>query len=84
LNIFSMRSVVANGAAITAVGLVIGLAGAAGLTRFLSGILFETEPLDLATFAAMSGALLVFGLVASWLPARKAARVSPLESMRGD
>jgi ABC-type antimicrobial peptide transport system permease subunit len=79
-----MRSTVASGAAITAIGLGLGLAGAAALTRFLSGILFETPPLDPVTFAAMSGALFVVALAASYLPARKAAHVSPLESMRTD
>jgi putative ABC transport system permease protein len=79
-----MRSVVASGAALTMVGLAVGLAGAAGLTRFLQGILFETEPLDPATFAVMPAALLFVGLLASFLPARRAALVSPLESMRED
>jgi predicted permease len=79
-----MRSVVANGAAITAVGLVIGVAGAAGLTRFLQGLLYETETLDPLTFAGMSAALFVVALAASYLPARKAAAVSPLESMKAD
>jgi len=79
-----MRMVVTNGAAIAGVGLLVGLAGAAALTRFLGGILFETEPLDPLTFLAMSAALFVVCLVASYLPARKAALVSPLESMRAD
>jgi predicted permease len=79
-----MRSVVTNGAAITAAGLVVGLAGAFGLTRFLEGILYETEPLDPLTFAGMSTALFVVALLASYLPARKAAAVSPMESMKGD
>jgi ABC-type antimicrobial peptide transport system permease subunit len=77
-----MRSVIANGAAIAAIGLVVGLAGAAALTRFLSGLLYETEPLDVPTFAAMSGALFVVALVASYLPARRAASVSPVTAMR--
>jgi predicted permease len=79
-----MRSVVISGAAITAAGLVVGLAGAFGLTRFLEGILYETAPLDPLTFAGMSAALFVVALLASYLPARKAAAVSPMESMKGD
>jgi predicted permease len=79
-----MRATVASGAAITAIGLALGLAGAAAFSRFLSGILYETPPLDPATFAAMAGALFVVALAASYLPARKAALVSPLESMRTD
>ena len=77
-----MRSVVANGAAITGLGLVVGLLGAAALTRFLQGMLFETAPLDAMTFVAMPVLLFVVALVALYLPARKAASVSPLEAMR--
>jgi predicted permease len=79
-----MRSIVLNGAAITGLGLAIGLLGAFGLTRFLGGLLYETAPLDAATFVGMP--LLLFGvaIAASYLPARKAASVSPLEAMRAE
>jgi predicted permease len=78
------RTIVLNAAVITAIGLVIGAAGAAGLTRFLRGLLYETRPLDPMTFAGMSALLFVVGLGASYLPARKAAAVSPIEAMRGE
>jgi putative ABC transport system permease protein len=78
------REVMTNAAVITAVGLVVGALGAAGLTRFLRGLLYETQPLDVATFAGMSGLLFAVGLLASYLPARKAAAVSPMEAMRTD
>jgi ABC-type antimicrobial peptide transport system permease subunit len=77
-----MRSVVVRGAIISGLGMIIGLAGAVGLTRLLRGLLFETAPLDPTTFVAMPLLLLVVALVASYLPARKAASVSPLEAMR--
>ena len=77
-----MRSVVANGAAIALIGIVLGLGAAAGLTRFLGTLLFETQALDVPTFAAMAGALLLVAVLASYLPARRAAGVSPLESMK--
>jgi predicted permease len=77
-----MRSIVVNGAAIAGLGLGIGMLGAVGLTRFLQGLLYETAPLDLTTFAGMSGLLFVVALLASYLPARRAASVSPLEAMR--
>jgi predicted permease len=76
-----MRSVVTNGLTISAIGLVVGLLGAIGLTRLLEGLLYETEPLDLGTIAVMSMVLFVVALAASFLPARKAAGVSPLEAM---
>ena len=76
------RGILAHAAGITAVGLVIGALGAAALTRFLGGLLYETRPLDVPTFAGMSALLFAVGLIAAYLPARKAAGVSPLEAMR--
>lgn len=77
------RSVVASGAVTSAVGLVVGTLGAFGLTRLLRSLLFETEPLDPVTFTAMAAVLLLVAAVASYLPARRAAAISPLEAMRG-
>ena len=77
-------AIMAHAAMITAVGLVVGAAGAAGLTRFLEGLLYETKPLDLTTFLGMSALLFAVGLVAAYLPARKAASVSPMEAMKTD
>jgi ABC-type lipoprotein release transport system permease subunit len=79
-----MRSVVGNGALIAGIGLVVGLAGAIGLTRYLGNLLFGVEPIDMATFAAMSAALWIVALLSSFLPARRAALVSPAESMKTD
>jgi predicted permease len=79
-----MRSVVARGTGIALVGLAIGLLGAWGLTRFLEGLLYETAPLDLTTFIVMPALLLIVALAASYLPARRAASVSPLEAMRAE
>jgi putative ABC transport system permease protein len=78
------RGVLADAAAITAIGLVLGAAGAAALTRFLEGQLYETRALDPATFAAMSALLFATGLLAAYLPARRAAGISPMEAMRSD
>jgi ABC-type antimicrobial peptide transport system permease subunit len=74
--------VIAGAAAITGIGLVVGSVAAAALTRLLQGLLYETEPLDLATFAVMAGLLAGVGLLAAYLPARRAAAVSPMEAMR--
>ena len=76
------RGVMASAAGITAIGLLVGAAGAAALTQLLGGLLFETKPLDVSTFAGMSGLLFAVALLASYLPARKAASVSPMEAMR--
>jgi ABC-type antimicrobial peptide transport system permease subunit len=48
----------------------------------MAELLFETTPLDPATFAGMSAAMLGVAALASFLPARRASRVSPLESMK--
>jgi ABC-type antimicrobial peptide transport system permease subunit len=76
--------VIGNAAAITGIGLVAGSLGAVGVTRLLGGLLYETQPLDAATFLGMSALLFVVGLVASYLPARRAASVSPTEAMRAE
>jgi len=77
-----MRSVVGQGLTIVGIGLVVGLGGAIGLTRLLTGLLYDTQPLDTMTFVTMSAALFVVAALASYLPARRAASVSPLESLR--
>jgi ABC-type antimicrobial peptide transport system permease subunit len=74
--------IVASGARLALLGLVAGVVGAGALTRLLQSLLFGTEPLDLVTFIGMSLVLLTVGLLASYLPARKAASVDPVESMR--
>jgi predicted permease len=76
------RGVIAGAAAITGIGLVVGSVAAAALTRLLQGLLYETGPLDLATFSVMAGLLAGVGLLAAYLPARRAAAVSPMEAMR--
>jgi predicted permease len=79
-----MRSIVLQGLVVAAIGLAVGVGGAIALTRLLGNLLFNTAPLDVATFAAMSGVLFLVALLASYLPARRAAAVSPLESLRGE
>jgi ABC-type antimicrobial peptide transport system permease subunit len=79
-----MGSIVWQGIVIAGVGLVVGLAGAYGLTRFLGELLYDTKALDIGTFVAMSAGLFVVAGLASYLPARRAAAVSPLESLRSE
>jgi putative ABC transport system permease protein len=66
----------------TAIGIALGLGGAAWLTRFLEGMLFGVTPLDLPTFAGVAAAFAALAGVASFLPARRAARVDPLVALR--
>ncbi|MEM9554727.1 MAG: ABC transporter permease [Acidobacteriota bacterium] len=77
-------AVVQQGLRLAALGAVVGLAAAAGLTRALQSILFEIAPLDPVTFAVVPCVLLLIVLVATAGPALRAARVDPMEVLRGD
>jgi ABC-type antimicrobial peptide transport system permease subunit len=79
-----MGMIVRDGTKITALGIVLGLAGAWGLTRVLQGLLYGVEPLDPLTYGGMAVLLLAVAVLAAYLPARRAASVDPGESMRGE
>jgi hypothetical protein len=66
----------------TAVGIVIGLVAAAGLTRLMSGLLFGVRPVDLVTYAGVTVAIAAVALAAAYLPARRAAGVDPVVALR--
>jgi putative ABC transport system permease protein len=74
--------VVAGGLRIVATGIVIGLAGAAALTRLLATLLFGVKPLDPATFLAAPAVLALVALAACAAPALRAARVDPAIALR--
>jgi ABC-type antimicrobial peptide transport system permease subunit len=74
--------VIGGGLRLTLAGVVIGLIGAFALTRYLSSLLFEIQPTDPVIFFGVSGALTGVALLASWLPARRAARVNPMVALR--
>jgi putative ABC transport system permease protein len=76
------RLILKHGALLTFTGLLLGLAGAAGLTRFLTTLLFEVEPTDLATYAIVSGMIVLVSLAACVVPSRRATQVDPLEALR--
>ena len=79
-----LRLVIAGGLKMTAAGTLIGLAGAAALTRYLASLLFGVKPLDAVTFLAAPAVLAAVALVACTIPAIRAARVSPAEALRQD
>jgi putative ABC transport system permease protein len=66
------------------IGLAVGLPGAIGLGFLLSGLLFGVEPIDPVALLAVLTTFLGVTLVSSWLPARRAARIDPLEALRRD
>jgi putative ABC transport system permease protein len=55
-----------------------------GLARSLTKLLFGVRPLDVPSFATVVGVLLLVGLLASYLPARRATRVDPMEALRNE
>jgi predicted permease len=71
-------------AAPIAAGIAIGLVGAFFLTRVIALFLYKTEPRDPLAFAAAALTLATCGLVAAWLPARRAAKVDPVTALRAD
>jgi putative ABC transport system permease protein len=79
-----VRLVVAEGAALAAAGLFIGIASAFALARLLASILYEVSPWDPATFLAVAVALASAALLACWLPARRATRIDPMEALRSE
>jgi putative ABC transport system permease protein len=64
------------------VGLVLGVAGAIGASQLLTTFLYDVRPTDPRVISAVSILLVVVGIVASWLPARRAAMVDPLAALR--
>jgi len=74
--------VVRQGMVVAFPGIVAGTAAALGLTRLMATLLFDVKPNDPLTFAAVALALTATALVASLVPALKAARVDPLLALR--
>jgi putative ABC transport system permease protein len=79
-----MSFVIGRGSRAVAVGLLLGCLGAMGTTRVLTRMLYEIQPLDVPTFAGVAVTLTVFALVGNYIPARRATKVDPMESVRSD
>jgi predicted permease len=78
------RMFLRHGLSLTAAGIACGIAAALVLTRVMSALLFGVGPMDPLTYAAVSGLLAVVALLATYLPARRAARVDPMVALRAD
>jgi ABC-type antimicrobial peptide transport system permease subunit len=76
--------IVRHGLGLTIVGLVLGMSGAAALTRLAARQLHGISPTDPATFAAVSVFMLAVAMLASYGPARRASRLDPLRTLRGE
>jgi predicted permease len=76
--------VLRQGLGLTTCGIGAGLVGAAGLTQTIRGMLFETNPLDPLTFGGIVALLAGVALLACWIPARRAAKVDPMQVLRDE
>lgn len=76
--------VVGHGVTVTAGGIALGILGSIGAARFVQGLLFGVQSMDLAALAGSAATLVVVALVAAYLPGRRAMRVDPMEALRTD
>ncbi len=79
-----LRMMVNEGMRLGAIGIVVGLALAAATTRLMQGWLFGVSPLDIRTYAGMATVFVAVALIASYIPARRAAGTDPVLALRGD
>jgi predicted permease len=79
-----LSMVMGQGVRATLIGVALGLAGAAGATRLLAGLLYGVRPLDPGTFIGVSVLLLVVAVGASLIPARRATAVDPVVALRAE
>jgi ABC-type antimicrobial peptide transport system permease subunit len=78
------RMFVYRGLILSGIGIAFGAVAAAGLTQLLSSLLFGVTPLDAATFVAAAAFLAVAAVLASYVPARRAATIDPMETLRAE
>jgi putative ABC transport system permease protein len=77
-----MKLIVGQGLKLVLLGLVLGIAGALAMTRFLKTMLFGISPTDPMTFGSIAVMLTAVALLACWIPARRATKVDPLVALR--
>ena len=77
-----LRMMLREGAALAGIGIAIGLPLAAGLGKLLGAMLYEVKPLDPLVFVSAPVLLAIAALVATWIPARRATKVSPMSALR--
>ncbi|MEO8466364.1 MAG: ABC transporter permease [Gammaproteobacteria bacterium] len=78
------RHFVRYGVTLAGLGVLIGLVGAAGATHLMRAILYDVQPVDPLTYAAVAAGLTLVAALASWLPARRASAVAPSESLAAE
>jgi predicted permease len=79
-----LQLVIGQGMMLAGAGVVAGVAGALLLTRIMAAVLYDVRTTDPATFVMVVVVLLASALLASWLPARRALRIDPVQALRSD
>ena len=79
-----VSAIVKQSATLAVAGSACGLAAAALLTRFLRSFLYGISSLDPVTFCTVPAVMLLITLFAAWIPARRAAQVDPMETLRNE
>ena len=78
------KMVVRQGLVVTLAGVAVGIAGALALTRLMRSLLFEVSSTDWITYVVVAPSLVLVAALATWVPAYRAARVSPSEALRSE
>jgi putative ABC transport system permease protein len=79
-----LRLVLTRALRVVVAGVMLGLAGAFGLTRVLQRFLFGVTPTDPIAFTIVTLLLMAVALMAAWLPARRATRIDPCAALRAE
>jgi predicted permease len=79
-----LRRILRSALILAGFGIALGLAASLWLTRFLESLLYGVKPLDLASFLGAVFVLLACALLAGWLPARRAASIDPMQTLRAE
>jgi predicted permease len=79
-----MRLVVGQGVTLAAIGIVVGVFGALGVTQFIKTLLYNVTPSDPVSFAIVALFLSIVAIIASYVPARRAMAVDPIIALRGE
>jgi ABC-type antimicrobial peptide transport system permease subunit len=77
-----LRLVLGQGLRLTLAGVALGIAGALGLTRLMSALLFHVSATDPATFVIVALVFLLVALAATYVPARRATKIDPMAALR--
>jgi putative ABC transport system permease protein len=78
------RMFIRHGLVLAGIGIAVGIAVAAGLARLMTSLLFNVSPLDGVTYGAVSFVLASAAVLASYLPARRAAALNPVHALRAE